>query len=151
MIHTCSEYWGYTHGIVHLILVKRCRKDHITFCHCCSFKVTLIQGGYWTGSRCRAPDRLLSQMDQSGGVASGAAWGENEGLFLQPFSVNLTFQCDVNFLLQVVGDLWERGILMTSEPLEAHYDDPWTFVNRPFSTCTVHIQRYSSRSCFYKD
>ena len=25
---------------------------------------------------------------------------------------------------QVVGDLWERGILMTSEPLEAHYDDP---------------------------
>ena len=26
--------------------------------------------------------------------------------------------------LQVVGDLWERGILMTSEPLEAHYDDP---------------------------
>lgn len=27
-------------------------------------------------------------------------------------------------LLQVVGDLWERGILMTSEPLEAHYDDP---------------------------
>ena len=36
----------------------------------------------------------------------------------------LIFQCDVNFLLQVVGDLWERGILMTSEPLEAHYDDP---------------------------
>ena len=27
-------------------------------------------------------------------------------------------------LVQVVGDLWERGILMTSEPLEAHYDDP---------------------------
>ena len=27
-------------------------------------------------------------------------------------------------LPQVVGDLWERGILMTSEPLEAHYDDP---------------------------
>ena len=25
--------------------------------------------------------------------------------------------------LQVVGDLWERGVLMTSEPLEAHYDD----------------------------
>ena len=70
-------------------------------------------------------------MDQSGGVASGAAWGENEGLFLQAFSVNLIFQLDVNFLLQVVGDLWERGILMTSEPLEAHYDDPWTIVNRP--------------------
>ena len=42
----------------------------------------------------------------------------------------LVFQFDVNFLLQVVGDLWERGILMTSEPLEAHYDDPWTIVNR---------------------
>ena len=42
MIHTCSEYWGYTHGIVHLILVKSCRKYHIAFCHCCSFKVTLI-------------------------------------------------------------------------------------------------------------
>jgi len=26
--------------------------------------------------------------------------------------------------MKVVGDLWERGILMTSEPLEAHYDDP---------------------------
>ena len=40
------------------------------------------------------------------------------------YSLNLIFQCDLNFLLQVVGDLWERGILMTSEPLEAHYDDP---------------------------
>ena len=29
-----------------------------------------------------------------------------------------------SYFLQVVGDLWERGILMTSEPLEAHYDDP---------------------------
>jgi len=26
--------------------------------------------------------------------------------------------------MKVAGDLWERGILMTSEPLEAHYDDP---------------------------
>jgi len=26
--------------------------------------------------------------------------------------------------MKVVGDLWEKGILMTSEPLEAHYDDP---------------------------
>ena len=30
-----------------------------------------------------------------------------------------------SYFLQVVGDLWERGILMTSEPLEAHYDDSW--------------------------
>ena len=29
-----------------------------------------------------------------------------------------------SYFLQVVGDLWERGILMTNEPLEAHYDDP---------------------------
>merc|ERR1719154_814499 len=26
--------------------------------------------------------------------------------------------------MKVAGDLWERGIVMTSEPLEAHYDDP---------------------------
>jgi len=26
--------------------------------------------------------------------------------------------------MKVAGDLWEKGILMTSEPLEAHYDDP---------------------------
>jgi len=26
--------------------------------------------------------------------------------------------------MKVVGDLWERGILMTSDPLESHYDDP---------------------------
>jgi len=26
--------------------------------------------------------------------------------------------------MKVAGDLWERGILMTNEPLEAHYDDP---------------------------
>jgi len=26
--------------------------------------------------------------------------------------------------MKVVGDLWERGVLMTSQPLEAHYDDP---------------------------
>merc|ERR1712096_394421 len=26
--------------------------------------------------------------------------------------------------MKVAGDLWERGVLMTSEPLEAHYDDP---------------------------
>merc|ERR1712044_60640 len=26
--------------------------------------------------------------------------------------------------MKVAGDLWERGILMTREPLEAHYDDP---------------------------
>ena len=26
--------------------------------------------------------------------------------------------------MKVAGDLWERGILMTSEPLEPHYDDP---------------------------
>ena len=29
-----------------------------------------------------------------------------------------------SYFLQVVGDLWERRILMTNEPLEAHYDDP---------------------------
>jgi len=26
--------------------------------------------------------------------------------------------------MKVAGDLWERGVLMTSDPLEAHYDDP---------------------------
>jgi len=26
--------------------------------------------------------------------------------------------------MRVVGDLWEKGVLMTSEPLEAKYDDP---------------------------
>jgi len=26
--------------------------------------------------------------------------------------------------MKVAGDLWERGILLTNEPLEAHYDDP---------------------------
>ena len=26
--------------------------------------------------------------------------------------------------MKVAGDLWERGILMTNEPLEAHNDDP---------------------------
>jgi len=26
--------------------------------------------------------------------------------------------------MKVVGDLWEKGIVMTSEPLGAHYDDP---------------------------
>jgi len=26
--------------------------------------------------------------------------------------------------MKLVGDLWEKGILMTSEPLESHYDDP---------------------------
>jgi len=26
--------------------------------------------------------------------------------------------------MKVVGDLWEKGIVMTSEPLESHYDDP---------------------------
>ena len=25
--------------------------------------------------------------------------------------------------MRVVVDLWERGVLMTSQPLEAHYDD----------------------------
>jgi len=31
---------------------------------------------------------------------------------------------DLQDRMKVVGDLWERGILMTSEPLEAKYDDP---------------------------
>eukprot|EP00088_Acartia_fossae_P053775 TRINITY_DN6138_c0_g1_i1.p1 TRINITY_DN6138_c0_g1~~TRINITY_DN6138_c0_g1_i1.p1 ORF type:complete len:508 (+),score=61.53 TRINITY_DN6138_c0_g1_i1:35-1558(+) len=31
---------------------------------------------------------------------------------------------DLESRMRVVGDLWEKGILMTSEPLEAHYDDP---------------------------
>merc|ERR1712059_50433 len=26
--------------------------------------------------------------------------------------------------MKVAGDLWEKGILLTSEPLESHYDDP---------------------------
>merc|ERR1712096_267321 len=26
--------------------------------------------------------------------------------------------------MKVAGDLWERGVLMTSDPLEAHYDHP---------------------------
>merc|ERR1711874_124394 len=43
--------------------------------------------------------------------------------------------------MKVVGDLWERGILMTSEQLSIV----------PSCTCTVHIQRYSSRLCFYKE
>ena len=55
----------------------------------------------------------------------------NHSLWILFSNAILTFLWDVNFLLQVVGDLWERGILMTSEPLEAHYDDPWTIVNRP--------------------
>jgi len=31
---------------------------------------------------------------------------------------------DLQDRMKVVGDLWERGILMTSDPLEAKYDDP---------------------------
>ena len=31
---------------------------------------------------------------------------------------------DLESRMRVVGDLWEKGILITSEPLEAHYDDP---------------------------
>ena len=31
---------------------------------------------------------------------------------------------DLESRMQVVGDLWEKGILITSEPLEAKYDDP---------------------------
>jgi len=31
---------------------------------------------------------------------------------------------DLQDRMKVVGDLWERGVLMTSEPLEAKYDDP---------------------------
>jgi hypothetical protein len=26
--------------------------------------------------------------------------------------------------MRLVGDLWEKGILMTSQPLDPHYDDP---------------------------
>jgi hypothetical protein len=26
--------------------------------------------------------------------------------------------------MKVVGDLWEKGVLMTSQALEAHYEDP---------------------------
>jgi len=31
---------------------------------------------------------------------------------------------DLESRMRVVGDLWEKGILMTAEPLEPHYDDP---------------------------
>jgi len=31
---------------------------------------------------------------------------------------------DLEARMRVVGDLWEKGILLTAEPLEAHYDDP---------------------------
>ena len=26
--------------------------------------------------------------------------------------------------MKVVGDLWEKGVVMTSQPLESHYEDP---------------------------
>jgi len=31
---------------------------------------------------------------------------------------------DLEARMRVVSDLWEKGILMTEEPLESHYDDP---------------------------
>ena len=31
---------------------------------------------------------------------------------------------DLEAKMRLVGDLWEKGILLTSRPLEAHYDDP---------------------------
>jgi lysine-specific demethylase/histidyl-hydroxylase NO66 len=31
---------------------------------------------------------------------------------------------DLETKMRLVGDLWEKGILLTREPLEPHYDDP---------------------------
>ncbi len=31
---------------------------------------------------------------------------------------------DLEVKMRLVGDLWEKGILITSQPLEPHYDDP---------------------------
>ena len=31
---------------------------------------------------------------------------------------------DLEARMRVLSDLWEKGILMTEEPLESHYDDP---------------------------
>jgi len=47
-------------------------------------------------------------------ITSYPAWSKVEDLPGQPLQEKM----------KVVGDLWEKAILMTSEPLEAHYDDP---------------------------
>ena len=31
---------------------------------------------------------------------------------------------DLETKMRLVGDLWEKGMLMTSQPLDPHYDDP---------------------------
>lgn len=47
-------------------------------------------------------------------ITSYPAWVKVEDLPLE----------ELEDRMKVAGDLWERGILMTSEPLEPHYDDP---------------------------
>jgi len=47
-------------------------------------------------------------------ITSYPAWTKVEDLPIE----------DLESRMRVVGDLWEKGILMTSEPLEPHYDDP---------------------------
>ncbi|XP_023323397.1 ribosomal oxygenase 1 isoform X2 [Eurytemora carolleeae] len=47
-------------------------------------------------------------------ITSYPAWTKVEDLPVE----------DLESRMQVVGDLWEKGILITSEPLEAKYDDP---------------------------
>ena len=53
-----------------------------------------LDGGVWLGPRGGALDHLLSCLEE------------------------------LEDRMEVAGNLWERGILMTNEPLEAHNDDP---------------------------